>query len=145
MKELQDYSGDLINNLKLEHFSKDFLVKMMHAWSSAYMRMAESFATACKETLKNDDLALKCELAGWWKITNATPSKVAKALGIEVKVMVDVAKVFQLLPDGCGAGVYELDYQIRDRNHIKVVITRCRTLDYLEKYAPERIKAVCHE
>jgi len=62
--ELKDYNCEFRPHIKLEDFSKDYLIKMMHAWSSAYLRMAELCSQAVKERFGEEE-ALKCELAAY--------------------------------------------------------------------------------
>jgi hypothetical protein len=142
--ELKDYSGKFNPHIKLEDFSKNYLIKMMHAWSSAYLRMAELCNQAVMEKFGAEE-ALKCELAAYQKVADTTVPKIAKAAGIKVNDILDVIKVLQLCPDGPLAGVYEAEYDIKDKNHVVITITRCRTLDFCEKYAPDRVKTICHD
>ena len=144
MEELQDYSGEFIPKIDLQAFSKDFLIRLMHTWSSAYVRMDEIWNQAVEKHTGDAQLALNCELDCWSDIAERTLPRIAKAANIEVKDIVDAMKVWQMCPDGTSAGVYEAEYEVKNRNHIILTLTRCRTLEFLEKSAPERIRPVCH-
>jgi hypothetical protein len=146
MRELKDYSGDYKPDLKLEDFSKDFLVKMMIAWGRAYINMTECWFQAVKEQMKvsNEECA-KCETLAWKKIAETSVPKIAKSLDIEVKDIVDAMKVWQILPDGPRGGVFDTEVEVKDRNHIMLTVTKCRSLDWMEKNAPYRIEPMCHE
>jgi hypothetical protein len=145
MGELQDYSGEFVPKIDLHDFSKDFLIRLMHAWSSAYLRIDEIWNQAVVKHTGDAQLALNCELDCWFNVAERTVPRIAKAANIEVKDIVDAMKVWQMCPDGTLAGVYEAEYDIKNRNHIILAVTRCRTLEFLEKNAPERIRTVCHD
>ena len=145
MGELQDYSGEFKPQIDLHDFSKDFLIRLMHAWSSAYLRIDEIWNQAVVKHTGDAKLALNCEMDCWFNVAERTVPRIAKAANIVVKDIVDAMKVWQMCPDGTLAGVYESAYDIKNRNHIILTVTRCRTLEFLEKNAPERIKSVCHD
>src|SRR4030042_2412999 len=88
--------------------------------------------------------AFDCQLAAWFRIAEINVPKIAKAANIQVNDIVDFLKVAQVMPDGVQAGVFEAEFDIRRRNHVIMTITRCRTLEFLEKRAPERIVSICH-
>jgi hypothetical protein len=146
MAELKDYRCDYKPNLQLEDFSKDFLVKMMRAWGRAYIYMTEAWFQAVKEQLKvsNEECA-KCETLAWQNIAQTSVPRIAKSLGIQVEDIVDAMKLWQILPDGAQGGVYETEVEIKDRNHVILTVTRCGSLEWMEKNAPDRIKPVCYE
>lgn len=143
MPELKDYSGEYKPDLKLEDFSKDFLIRLMRAWASAYLRVDEMWYMSVAERTSAQE-AFDCQLAAWLRIAETSVPKIAKAANIQVNDIVDFLKVTQILPDGVQAGIFEAEFDIRSRNHVIVTITRCRTLEFLEKNAPERIVSVCH-
>jgi hypothetical protein len=143
--ELKDYSGEFKPDLQIEDFSKEFLVKLMHTWAGAYLRMAEIWNDAILKRW-GKDAACECELEAWLRVGELTHPIIAKAMNMRPKNIVDVMKLQQLLPDGIGAGIYDIAYEIKNENHVIMNFKRCRTLEFYEKIgAPERIVTVCQK
>ncbi|MFC1943892.1 hypothetical protein ACFLX5_00065 [Chloroflexota bacterium] len=143
MTELADYSGEFKQDLNFEDFSKEFLVRLMREWASAYLRVDECWYNEVSQRA-GIELASSCQVSAWLKIAERSVPKIAKAANIQVNDVVDFLKVSQLVPDGFLSGVFECEFDIKNRNHVIFTLTRCRTLDFLEKYSPERIVSVCH-
>lgn len=144
MKELKDYGGGFKNDLKLEDFSKDFLIRMMRQWSRAYIKIDEVWAGLVKEKA-GEEIANSCWAMAWPKIAEAVLPKLARGLDIQVNDVVDALKLFQIAPDGLLSGLYPIDVNIINRNDVIFSVTRCKTLEYLEKSAPHRIKSACQD
>jgi hypothetical protein len=47
MEGLQDYGGEWMPNIDLHDFSKDFLIRLMYAWSRAYLENYEMGGDGC--------------------------------------------------------------------------------------------------
>ena len=92
MSKLNDYSGEFKPDLRIEDFSKDFLVKLMRQWSAAYLRMAELWNDAIVKRWGNE-AAVSCEVETWVRTSEITHPKVAKALNMKPKNIVDVMKL----------------------------------------------------
>ena len=144
MGKLKDYSGDFKPDLKLEDLSKDFLITLIKQYAAAYTRLAEFWYVQAARKVGEKE-ALIMEKAVWDEVGATTVPKIAKAANIQVKDLVDAIKVWQTCPDGTMQGVYEGAFDIKNRNHVILTFTRCRTLDFFERKSPERIKSVCHE
>ncbi len=144
MTELSDYSGEFKNALKLEDFSKEFLIRMMRQWSRAYIKLDEEWQKLVKETA-GEEVVNQCAAKIWARVAEASVPRIARALDIKVKDVVDVIKVWQVAPDGLLSGLYPPDVEIKSRNHVIFSIGRCKTLEYLERTAPHRIKPVCQD
>ena len=93
MTELKDYSGEYKNDIKFEDFSKEFLIKLLHAWSKAYLRADEAWFQLTKER-SGEAEAKKCREGFWSRIADANNPKLAKDLGIEVNTILDAMKVW---------------------------------------------------
>jgi hypothetical protein len=145
MSELRDYSGEFKPDLQIEDFSKDFLVKLMRQWSAAYLRMTELWNDAIVRRW-GTEAAIPCEVEAWVRTSEITHPRIAKALNMEPKNIVDIMKLIQILPDGVGAGIYDPEYEIINENHVIMKFVRCRTLEFYEKRnQPERIVTVCQK
>jgi hypothetical protein len=144
VNELKDYSGPLIPDLKYDDFSKDCLMRLMRQYSAAYFRLAEFWYIAAKEVVGMEQ-ALKMEVKVWERMSKPTLLPIAKTANIQVNDIVDVLKVLQVAPDSVlRGGIYTPKYDIKNKNHVIYSITRCGTLEWLEKNDPERITPCCH-
>ena len=144
MAEMNDYSGEFKPDLRWEDFSKDFLISLIRETAGAYTRIDEIWYSKVAPLL-GEEKAFDLELAVWDRVAEVTVPKFARLGGVEVKDIVDVLKVWQLCPDGTLAGVFDAEYEIRDRDHVIFTITRCRILELFERKMPERIVPVCQK
>lgn len=143
MAELKDYSGEFVPNQKVENFSKECLVKLMNQWSAGYIRMDEIWVEVARKRLNMEE-AMKWELEAWTLVAQRTLPRIAKVLGIEVKTVLDVLKVWQTCPDGTGTRVYNCSYEIKNPNHVIWHIDRCGSLEFFERNNQNtRIVALC--
>jgi len=144
--ELRDYNGEFDPNVKLEDFSKEFLARIMREWGAAYMRVGEAWYNAARKKLSEED-AIECELEIWaGKPMEITLPRIAKAMNLQPKTILDVLKVWQLIPDGLATGLHTASYEIKNENHIIWNIERCGTMEYYERAGqPERLMAMCHK
>ncbi|MDD5093926.1 MAG: hypothetical protein PHV74_06055 [Dehalococcoidia bacterium] len=108
----------------------------------AYVTMDQTWEQMVREKV-GDEVADECRRTIWPRLAKATTSKLPKAFNISVKDIVDVMKVWQLGPDGIITGIYDSEFEVKGRNHVIHTITRCRTLEYFEKNAPQRIEPLC--
>ena len=140
--ELDDLSGPFYPNLTYANFSKDFLLKMMHAYQYAWLIMNGGYYDAVKARF-GSEAANECELAAWLRVGERVNPRYAKLAKIELNTVVDSLKVIQLPLDNT-IGLFPAEYDIKSPNRVIVTVTKCRTLDYLEKAEPERIQPMCH-
>ena len=128
----------------LENPSKDMLIKLIRAFATLYTRQGEDWYNAIKEKT-NADLALECEVEAWCRVGREIVPGHLKALGIEVKDLLDALKVTQLIPDGAAGGVYNPNYDFLSANLIKLHMHPCLALAWLEKKGEtDRIMQLCH-
>jgi hypothetical protein len=140
--ELTDLSGPFYSNLRHKNFSKDFLLKMMHAWQYAWLIMNGGYYDAVRKRF-GFEAANECELAAWIRVGERVNPRYAKMANIQLNTVVDSLKVTQLPLDST-IGLFPAEYNIKSPNHVIETVTKCRTLDYLEKNDPERIEPVCY-
>jgi hypothetical protein len=140
--ELTDLSGPFYPNLRHKNFSKDLLLKMMHAWQYAWLIMNGGYYDIVRERF-GFEAANECELAAWTRVGERVNPRYAKMANIQLNTAVDSLKALQLPLDST-IGLYPAEYEIKSPNHVIATITRCRTLDYLEKDEPERIEPICY-
>jgi len=140
--ELADLSGPFYPYLTHKNLSKDFLLKMMHAWQYAWLIMNGGYYDAVRERF-GFEAANECELATWIRVGERVNPRYAKMANIQLNTVLDSLKVTQLPLDST-IGLFPAEYDIKSPNHVIETVTKCRTLDYLEKNDPERIEPVCY-
>jgi hypothetical protein len=144
VKELKDYSGPFVPNIKRENLSKDFLIRLASECST-YLETLDDRWWAIVEQDAGKKKVLDMSVEVWKQLAELRHPKIAKAANIQVKDIVDVMKVWQMLPDGILNGLYDVEMDIKngDRNHVIWTVTRCRSLEYFEKKVPDRLTRVC--
>ncbi len=144
MPELTDYSGPYKHDLKFEDFSKDFLIKLMHSWQRAYMRLSAIWYQAVMDRF-GMEAADGCNLDVWLTVGEKVVPKFAKIGNVEPKTVLDALKVVQLAPDShVGSELFAGELDIKSENHVITTTTKCAPLEFFERAAPERIQYFCH-
>lgn len=143
-KEMDDYSGQYDPNLTFNDFSKDFILKLMQVWQYAWLHMTEAWYDAVKEKVDRETADV-CETAAWCRIGERVNPRFAKVANIELKTVLDSFKCLQLPLDNTTGGLFPAEVEIINPNHIIWTIPRCRSLEFFEAKAPDRIKYVCYE
>jgi len=144
MAELKDYGGNFVPNVRYEDFSKEFLIKLMHSWQKAYLRLSAFWYQAVLER-SGMDVADDCNLEVWSKVGEKVVPKFAAIGNVEPKTVLDALKVVQLAPDShVGSELFAGELDIKNENHVITSTTKCAPLEYFEKAAPERINYFCH-
>ena len=143
-KELNDYSGPYDPNLTFNDLSKEFILKLMQVWQYAWLHMTEAWYDAVKERVDKETADI-CETAAWCRIGERVNPRFAKVANIELKTVLDSFKCLQLPLDNTTGGLFPAEVEIINPNHIVWTIPRCRSLEFFEAKAPERIQYVCYE
>jgi hypothetical protein len=143
-KEMNDYSGPYDPNLTFDDFSKEFILKLMQVWQYAWLHMTEAWYDAVKEKV-DKETADVCETAAWCRIGERVNPRFAKVANIQLNTCLDSMKCIQLPLDNTTGGLFPAQIEVINPNHIVWTIPRCRSLEFFEAKAPERIKYVCYE
>ncbi len=143
-KELNDYSGPYDPNFTFNAFSKEFILQLMQVWQYAWLHMTEAWYDAVKERVDKETADI-CETAAWCRRGERVNPRFAKVANIELKTVLDSFKCLQLPLDNTTGGLFPAEVEIINPNHIVWTIPRCRSLEFFEAKAPERIQYVCYE
>jgi len=144
MPELDDYSGSFKPDLRLEDFSKKFLIKLIGEYQYAWLHMTDAWYYAVKNEC-GEEAANKCETAAWLRMSERVMPYYAKLANIKLDTVVDCLKTCQLPLDNARVdGLFPMSFEVISENHVIMTCHKCRTLEFLEKHAPERIIPVCH-
>ena len=145
MEKLKDYSGPLKDDLKLEDFSQEFLVKLAKEWQGTALRLEELWFKHLEERLGKEE-ADEWETEFWVRQAKITLPRMAKLANIQVKDVIDFFKLAQLMIEGSMGFQPIATYEIMNgnRNHVIWTAKRCLNLEYFEKADPGRIIHMCH-
>ncbi|MCX5999045.1 MAG: hypothetical protein NTU41_05475 [Chloroflexi bacterium] len=144
MEELKDLSGPFNPDLTFDCFSKELLLRLVTVWQHAWLQLSECWY---KEVLKScgREVADKCEIGAWCNMAEKVNPRYAKVGNIQLSTVVDSMKVIQLPLDNTIGGLYPVQCEVKNENHVIWTIPRCKSLEYFEAKEPERIKQVCYE
>jgi len=135
-----DYSGDFIPNIKLSDFSYDALVDLLGLYCKFYWAMDGNWFLSIKEKAGNET-ALACDLTVLEKMANYEMAKITKTFNIAGNDVTALMKAIQLVP-WYRQNQFEID--VKDEKGAILTITRCPTLEALEKEGKSRENEICH-
>ena len=132
MKELKDYSGPFVPNLKREDLSKEALVRLLQAACKDYLGIDGCWGSLMRERF-GDEVAFGYAKEMWWRWgVAAEVRRTREALNIWGTDVEAVMKYIQLSAS-LGA-LYDIDVELKDKNHGEYTIHRCHSLDYFERH-----------
>jgi len=139
MGELNDYSGEFNRHVKLEDFSKGTLVELLKLYGKLFMAVDGFWYLSVMQKV-NEVMATACDLWVWEKQAKYEIQRINQLLNIKGDDIPAFFKYLQLSPFYCNLE-YEMD--IRAGNLGMMTITRCPTLEALEKEGKNREKTFC--
>jgi len=143
MEELNDYTGPFKPDLTFADFSKDFLLKLMQNWQYAWLQLDSAWFEAVSERI-GDEQTYACATQAWSRMAERVNPRYAKTGGFPLNTVIDSMKVLQLPLDNTTGGLYPVEYDIKNENHVVMTVKQCRSLLFFESSAPERIVPICH-
>jgi len=144
MPELDDYSGPFKPDLRLEDFSKKFLIKLIGEYQYAWLHMSEAWYYSVKDEC-DQETANKCEMRAWIRMAERVMPYYAKIANIQLNTVLDCLKNTQLgLDNNRVDSMFPMSWEIINENHVIMTCHKCRSLEFMERSAPERIIPVCH-
>ena len=97
MGKLNDYSGELVPDLKLSDFSSDTLAQLLALYARLYMALDGFWYLTIKERLGNQE-ALACDIGTWEKLCPYEMAKLTKLLNIQGNDVTALIKAMQVTP-----------------------------------------------
>ncbi|MFC2123017.1 DUF6125 family protein [Bacteroidota bacterium] len=138
--KLTDYSGQIIPNLKFSDFSYDTLVDLLELYSKFYWAMDGNWFLSIKEKAGNE-AALACDLTVLEKMAKYEMAKITRRFNITGNDVTALIKAIQLVP-WYRQNQFEID--VKDEKSAILTITRCPTLEALEKEGKSRENEICN-
>ena len=140
MAQLNDYSGELLPDLKFTDFSPDARAELLALYCKLYMAMDGFWYLTIKERLSNEE-ALAYDLQTWEKVCKYEMAKITKQLNIQGKDVVSCMKAIQVTP---WMRQTQFEVEVKNANHAIMTVTNCPTLNALEKEGKGRENEICN-
>jgi hypothetical protein len=128
LKELDDYRGEFLPDLKLSDFSPDTLVPLLRLYAKLYMAMDGFWYLAVKERVGGKQ-ALACDIKVWEDMVKYEVVMIRRQLKIKGSDITSLMKVTQLCP------WFQLTLsriEIEDSSRATLTVAYCPTLESLE-------------
>jgi len=133
MKELPDYSGEFMPDLKLQDLSKEALERLFHATVKLYVGLDGLWHSLIRERF-GEEMARELDSEIWRRATHLEVGRVREALNIKGNDLASFLKFLQVDP-GAGGDIWpECHWELQNRNLAILTIQRCRGLDYYERH-----------
>ena len=131
MKELKDYSGPYVPNLKYEDFSKEVLVKLLKAYSRECNVLPAYWAEEVRKRLGRE-AEKECLLATWTRIGKYETGWAMEAANIKGNDVETYVKATQLM-GSFAQGYYKYDFDLKNKNHAVLTVHYCPAFNAMEK------------
>ena len=142
MKELQDYSGEFVPNLKWQDFSKDALIGLLTECQRALIMLDGFWHTkvAAELGIEKAD-AWGAEVWGKDYVRRMVP-RIMKTMNIEGNDVETYMKYLQVDP-GLPLELWDCHVDLKDKNNAVWTVNRCPSLLFMEKEGQGRETIVC--
>ncbi|MBM4451789.1 MAG: hypothetical protein FJ013_03340 [Chloroflexi bacterium] len=141
MKELTDYSGEFNPKLKPEDLSKELLVDLLKLYGRLY-RAVDGFWYLAVMDKVNEETATECDFAVWEQMAKYEVERINKISGVQGTDVPAFMKYLQLSP---WAWNMEWDVELSDADSAVLTVTKCYTLEALEREGKGRDGSFCKE
>ncbi len=129
MKNLEDYNGQFMPDLRLSDFSPDALAGMAGLYSKLYIALDGFWYLTVKGRAGNEE-ALASDIQIWDKLSKYEMFNITEQMNIRGNDVSALMKAVQLVP-----WLQRMQYNIelKNPNHAILTVTACPTLNALEK------------
>jgi len=136
-----DYSGEFNPELKPGDFSPDALTGLLDVYSKILVRVDGFWYLAVKERVSNKE-ALACDLQVWRRVCKYEMAKITEQLNIQGHNIAALMKAIQMVP-----WLQQLEHKINcnGQNEATLTVTRCLTLESLEREGEGREVEMCNQ
>jgi hypothetical protein len=141
MKELKDYSGPFIPNVKYEDFSKEVLTKLLKAYCREMLVLDAYWQGQVRKRL-GDEVVRECLHANWTRIAKHEMGWAMEAANIEGNDVETYCKVCQLI-GSFAQDYYNYEFDLKSRNHAIMTVHECPAFTAMEKSDPEWLDWTC--
>ncbi len=139
MSEMNDYSGEFKSDLAFKDFSPEFLERLLQLYGKLYIAIDGFWYLGVKEHVDNET-ALKVDLWAWDKSTRYELKKLTALAGIQGDGIDALFKLLQIVP---WMQITEHKTEMESPKKGLLTVTRCATLEALEREGLGREKEIC--
>jgi hypothetical protein len=139
VKELTDYSGDLLPEINFSDFSRETLEKLLVLYSKLYIAIDGFWYMTVMDKISNA-VALECDIKTWMIMSKYEKKRISEVLNIQGNDVLAFVKTLQFSPWFIHTK-YTVDMENSDS--AVMTVTYCPTLDALEKEGKGRQKDIC--
>jgi len=140
MRQLSDYSGEFITNLRPVDFCHETLAELLVLYSRLFMAMDGFWYLAVRERL-GDEAVLACDIQAWENYCRYATNTIRRKLRIRGRDVVSAMKVIQVCP---GFQIIDYEIDIKGKNYAILTVTRCPTLEALEAQGRGGEEQICN-
>ncbi|MCX5999280.1 MAG: DUF6125 family protein [Chloroflexi bacterium] len=146
LNQLDDYSGPVVPDLRLENLSHDTLVKLAGQYARAYQLMDGHWYDAVAKRY-GEQMARDLDLEVWLRNIPPTVVRTLQALGHEGKDMAAILKATQFHPAAGGCPyLYDYEVELKSPKLGIVKVTRCHQMrKYRDRGDLDFVRVMCRE
>lgn len=130
-KELKDYSGPYIPDVKYEDFSKEVLAKLLKAYCREMLVLDAYWQEHVRKRL-GDEAVRECLLSNWTRVAKYEMGWAMEAANIQGNDIETYCKTNQLI-GSFAQGYYKYDFDLKNKNHAILTVHYCPAFDALER------------
>jgi len=142
MGKREDYSGELIPDIRYEDFSSEALARLLKAYCKEVL-VLDAYWQEQMEKRLGQKVAFECQMANWVRIGRHEMRWGMEAMNIRGNDVEAYLKACQVI-GSFAQDVYSYDIDLRSKNHGILTIHECPALSSLEQRDPGRIHDLCH-
>jgi len=139
MDKMNDYGGEYKPGLDLAELSPEALVRLAKLYSRLYSAADGFWYLALKE-MHGNDAALKADMWVWDRLTQHEMKLITREFNIEGNDITTLLKALQLSP---WFQFVEVETKIESDTSALFTVTRCKTLEYMEREGEGREEQIC--
>lgn len=138
MADLNDYSGEFKPDFQFADLSKETLVKLIETYQRIFQGLCVVAVQVAQEQLGKDAGQQQFNEIYQRVMKRFAIPLIRRTLGIHDNDVISMFKYFQVAPDGCrGGGMYEFDFEVKDRNDVSYTGRFCQNASFYEKHGDQ--------
>jgi hypothetical protein len=141
MKELTDYSGPFVRDIKFEDLSKKTLAKLLRVYCKEVLTM-DAYWQQQMAKHAGEEISRQCLLENWCRMGKHEMKWTMEALNIRGNDIEAYIKVNQFLPS-FAQGIFDYDWELVDKNHAILTVRHCTAFAAFKERDPEKLNWMC--
>jgi len=141
MKELKDYSGPFLKDIKFEDLSKETLARLLRVYCKEMLTLDAYWQQQIRKRA-GEQAERECMLENWCRIGKYEMKWTAEALNIKDNNVEAYVKINQFLPS-FAQGVFDYDWNLVDKKNAILTVRHCPAFAALKTREPEKLDWTC--